>query len=84
MLRKACKRKEQDTDFEEKKMHLSLGGGGGRGGSLGPGGEEDDADLAAYAGYPPPDSPPVVKREREEYLKISERYRKIIQTARYL
>lgn len=70
MMRKACKRKEQDTDFEEKKMHLSLGGGAGAA-SLGPG-EEEDPDLAAYAGFPPPSSP-VIKREKEEYLRLSDR-----------
>lgn len=76
MMRKATKRKEQDTDFEEKKMHLSLAASG-RAGSLGP--DEEDPELAAYAGYAPPAprSPPpgLVKREREREREREDYYR---------
>lgn len=72
MMLKANKRREQEPDFEEKKMYLT-GGTGGRGGSIGPM-DDDDLDLAAYAGYPASLSPPVVKREYDEYYRQTEKY----------
>lgn len=53
MLRIANKRKEQDMDFEEKKLHLSVGGVV----------HDPDAELAyaaaAVGASPPRDLPPL-------------------------
>lgn len=60
MLRIANKRKEQDMDFEEKKLHLSVGGVV----------HDPDAELAyaaAAVGASPPHDVPPSHRDPEMY-----------------
>jgi hypothetical protein len=78
MMRMASKRKEQDTDFEEKKMHLSLQGAGGARGISPSAADDEDPDLAAYTGGgyiagASPKAPVKKEREREEYYRHAER-----------
>lgn len=64
MLRIANKRKEQDMDFEEKKLHLSVGGVV----------HDPDAELAyaaAAVGASPPHDIPPPHRDPEMYRLFS-------------